>query len=88
MGALCSGQRNDHTHLCSRRYPRGRSLADRPEASVDLSQCILCGRAFSAGKGSDTNQRFCSRLCQGAYDSGFVHREPPATPSHSAAMDS
>jgi hypothetical protein len=32
--------------------------------------------AFSEGKGTGANARFCSILCQNAFDAGYVHREP------------
>jgi hypothetical protein len=49
------------------------TLADWPETAVDLTRCFVCARTFSAGKGTGTNGRFCSRLCVEAHDSGYVH---------------
>jgi hypothetical protein len=50
-------------------------LRERPEAP-DLDHCLPCSRAFSEGKGTGANARFCSMLCQNAFDAGYVHREP------------
>jgi hypothetical protein len=50
-------------------------LKDRP-AAPDLDHCLLCSRSFSEDKGAGANGRFCSMLCQAAFDAGYMHRDP------------
>ena len=51
----------------------------------DLAHCLMCRRAFAAGKGVGANPRFCHQLCVEAYDAGFVYRDAGLTRGDPAA---